>query len=92
MKLLLFFEKSSLQSINTLLATSWLEKNISLINAVKEQPDDDEEGKFFVVLMFDSICIIKGNCLKNLFCFNGKMSKKTPKYIRIFYRHILCCV
>ena len=46
---LLLFEKSSLQSINTLLATSWLEKNISLINAVKEQPDDDEEGKFFVV-------------------------------------------
>ena len=45
---LLLFEKSSLQSINTLLATSWLEKNISLINAVKEQPDD-EEGKFFVV-------------------------------------------
>ena len=47
-ELLLFFEKSSLKSINTLLATSWLEKNISLINAVKEQPDD-EEGKFFVV-------------------------------------------
>ena len=48
MKLLLFFWKISLQSIITLLATSWLEKNISLINAVKEQPDD-EEGKFFVV-------------------------------------------
>ena len=49
MKLLLFFWKISLQSIITLLATSWLEKNISLINAVKEQPDNDEEGKFFVV-------------------------------------------
>ena len=91
MKLLLFFEKSSLQSINTLLATSWLEKNISLINAVKEQPDNDEEGKFFVVLMFESICIIKGNCLKNLFCFNGKMSKKIQNILE-FSIGIFCVV
>ena len=48
-EIIIIFWKISLQSIITLLATSWLEKNISLINAVKEQPDDDEEGKFFVV-------------------------------------------